>query len=485
MPENTLYVGSDTAPFRTRIRGKSVTIELLWGDRVIVDGPVPAAGEVSGFARGYPGTIDVAHLNGESLLEFYFIDVGQGDGVLIRTPDDRHILIDGGYTRDKQPTGKNAIDFVDWKFTREYRRTSIVLDAIIASHNDADHYGGLWNLLDPAQKSEIRANSVEVKAFYHAGVGWWRKPGRDRSLGPKTDGFLTLLHEDRAGIAADLASPDWSPQGEWREFLQSVIDARPEIESIARLSHVTSHVPGFEPAPGAVALKVLGPVEFELPGGVRALQSLGGDSQNTNGNSVLLRVDYGHARVLLTGDLNAAAQRVLLEHYDGQHQEFAADVAKACHHGSDDCSLAFLSAIGAAATVISSGDNETHAHPRPAIVAASALTGHRVVRGDKLITPLVYSTEIARSVRIARIDSVAVDGNTVLDRESKATVDYSEVKSGALRPEKGNRNWKNISAVVGIVYGLVNVRTDGRRILCATMKEAKANWDVRTFDARF
>ena len=175
----------------------------------------------------------------------------------------------------------------------------------------------------------------------------------------------------------------------------------------------------------------------------------------------------------------------LSAHYTGDRLEFAADVAKACHHGSDDCSLEFLAAIGAGATVISSGDNETHAHPRPAIVAASAVTGHRQVKNDKLVTPLIYSTEIARSVRIAKIDSVTAAAVEVLKRDSIAQVDYSEVSSGALRPKKGKRSWKNMMAVVGIVYGLVNVRTDGRKILCATMNEGNASWDLRTFESRF
>lgn len=34
-------------------------------------------------------------------------------------------------------------------------------------------------------------------------------------------------------------------------------------------------------------------------------------------------------------------------------------------------------------------------------------------------------------------------------------------------------------------YGLVNVRTDGRTIMCATMKESGDGWTVHHFPARF
>ena len=78
------------------------------------------------------------------------------------------------------------------------------------------------------------------------------------------------------------------------------------------------------------------------------------------------------------------------------------DVAKACHHGSDDVSYEFLSAMRPAVTVISSGDNEGHDHPRPAIVAASATTGYLEIKSDTVVSPLVYSTELARSVNLGK-----------------------------------------------------------------------------------
>jgi hypothetical protein len=147
---------------------------------------------------------------------------------------------------------------------------------------------------------------------------------------------------------------------------------------------------------------VLAPVEFEVGGKPALRRFTGGDSINTNGRSVLLRVDYGRARIVLTGDLNTASQEALLEDYAGQVQEFACDVAKACHHGSDEVSYKFLQALRPAGTVISSGDNEGHDHPRPGIVAASATTGYLELRDDRIVTPLVYSTEIARSYKLGK-----------------------------------------------------------------------------------
>ena len=39
--------------------------------------------------------------------------------------------------------------------------------------------------------------------------------------------------------------------------------------------------------------------------------------------------------------------------------------------------------------------------------------------------------------------------------------------------------------VGGLIYGLVNVRTDGDKILCATLDEKDNKWRIETFHSRF
>ena len=483
------YVAVETVKFQlepTARNPKPGTIELLWGDGVwFLDGGTIVDGKVRVRARGMPGTIPAAALGNTPLLELYFIDVGQGDGVLIITPDRRHIMIDGGYKRAAQPTGKNAADFVDWKFARDYQAEAITLEAIISSHCDADHYGGLWDLINPAETRELDLTTVRVGKFYHAGVGWWTNgQPRNRTLGGESGGFLTRLVGNRVSLGEALrGTTELRLQGEWAEFMKCVHDLGCDVE---RLSDRTGHLPGFSPAASDVAIRVLGPVEFRQ-GNKPVLRDLGSPSTNTNGHSVFLRLDYGHARIQLTGDLNAASQKILLEQYSGAPDELACDVAKACHHGSDDCSVRFLELLNAGATVISSGDNEAHAHPRASIVAASALTGHRQIVRDKVVTPLIYSTEIARSVRLGKAIALEPQGGDPqpLTPENSPRVHYLETGAGDLRARRGSRSMHEAYIVAGIVYGLVNVRTDGETILCATMNEKSGTWDARRFKARF
>jgi beta-lactamase superfamily II metal-dependent hydrolase len=504
------YVKETTVPFFSKATGKETRGELLWGDRVrVLDASEP---RLKVKARGRTGFVSKSAVGKKSLLEFYFIDVGQGDGVLIRTPDGpagadgRHILIDGGWPRQSQPTGKNAIDFVDWKFHADYERDAIELDAVICSHNDQDHYGGLWDLFNTsaAARAELDCQDVRVEAIYHAGLSWW-KQGGERTLGPSVGtpqgAMFTRLLGDRAEVEAGLATGA-SPalQGEWASFLRQAVKCTTRAGGatpIERLSHLTGSLPGFAD-PGGVDVKVLGPVEFAV-GGKPAIRKLAGDdSQNTNGNSVLLRVDYGDVRVLLTGDLNENSQRALLVDYAGREEVFECDVAKGCHHGSGDVSARFLERVKPTVTIISSGDSEGHDHPRPEVLAASGITGDVPdPLPDRLASPLIYITELARSVALGTPTALEFTDPTgtahLITGEGfkKVKVTYKVVLAGDRNPRTVTTTLQRAGKAVPrqivdfTTFGLINVRTDGEKIVIAARNEADGSWNVKEVRGRF
>jgi hypothetical protein len=279
---------------------------------------------------------------------------------------------------------------------------------------------------------------VKVDALYHAGVGWWANAEEDRYLGPvDAEGNLTQLLGDRASLERGLdPSSSKRLQGEWGDFLRRVYEGVPKIQ---RLSSNTPLVPGCDQ--GEVLMHVLAPVE-STPG---CLPSLGGESINTNGHSILLRVNYARVRLLLTGDLNSASQRHLLEAYTGRRLEFACDVATACHHGSADVSYEFLTAMSPSATVISSGDNESHAHPRPAIVAASALTGHaQGGAGSSGHASGVFHGDLEERAH-GPADRDRGIGRRPRERPAPGhgagRLHYDEMRMGDLRPRRGADRW--------------------------------------------
>lgn len=74
-------------------------------------------------------------------LKICMFDVGQGDGIYMRTPDKKHILMDGGSSsRRKLGTYvlKNGVKFYG----------GAELDYVFISHSDSDHYSGILELFD-------------------------------------------------------------------------------------------------------------------------------------------------------------------------------------------------------------------------------------------------------------------------------------------------------------------------------------------------
>lgn len=79
-----------------------------------------------------------------STLRIDFLNVGQGDAILIRTPTHQNILIDGG-PDDRVVTELGKILPI---WDRE-------LDLVVATHPEADHIGGLLTVLQRYQVKEV------------------------------------------------------------------------------------------------------------------------------------------------------------------------------------------------------------------------------------------------------------------------------------------------------------------------------------------
>ena len=80
-------------------------------------------------------------------LEIHFIDVGQGDSVLVRSPSGQNVLYDGG------DIGTTTLEYL--------QRLGIDnLNLVIASHNHADHIGGLPPVIRQYQPPFVMENGV-------------------------------------------------------------------------------------------------------------------------------------------------------------------------------------------------------------------------------------------------------------------------------------------------------------------------------------
>ncbi|MEK4853915.1 MBL fold metallo-hydrolase [Paenibacillus sp. FSL H7-0756] len=114
-----------------------------------------------------PAAIALPKKQAAGTLQVYFLDVGQGDSTLIRTPANQYILIDGG----NNDQGKNVVKYLNALGVK-------TLDAMVATHPDADHIGGLDDVL----------KAVDVKSVYAPKVSHTTQTYKDFLTAVKNEG---------------------------------------------------------------------------------------------------------------------------------------------------------------------------------------------------------------------------------------------------------------------------------------------------------
>lgn len=99
-----------------------------------------------------------------------------------------------------------------------------------------------------------------------------------------------------------------------------------------------------------------------------------------NNDSLVLRLAFGKASVLLEGDAEAASERAMLA--DGSMRPVT--LLKVGHHGSRTSSTPeFFTAAAPQDAVISVGRGNTFGHPRPEVIERIATAGTRLYRTDE------------------------------------------------------------------------------------------------------
>jgi competence protein ComEC len=256
-----------------------------------------------------PTTVTAARQ--DAWLEVHFVDVGQGDGIWIRTFDDsvagngmyegRNIVIDGG--PDASDDKNEMLRYLDQRYGR-----GGVIDALIVTHPHDDHYPGAEGVL----------RHFEVTDYYD--------PGFPKE-GPKYNDFLQLVGSEIAG-----GGPIRLHIGEGRF---GVLDWGRELDAEFLYSY---------PGPG---------------------HSLGSNSTLENNASIVLKLTYRDVSFLFMGDAEGKnrndspstpkyAERLLLNEFPAE--KLKSTVLKIAHHGSETSStLPFIQAVDPDILLVLSG----------------------------------------------------------------------------------------------------------------------------------
>jgi len=438
---------------------------LIFGDYVkilddnIVDGRVYVRG------RNNNGWVKASELRKDRILEVNFIDIGVGDGCHVVTPDDKHLIIDAGKT-------DNMIRYLTWRFNLKSNSNAakpFPVDIVI-SHSDSDHYLGFSHV--------FKEKNLQVGKVYHNGLV--ERPGKD-SLG-KVDGeYITGIVNDTEEMKEIILDPA-NIKGDGSVYCKTLNESLKYKSDIIfkALSIDDEYVMGYDQtnkiANKEFSIKILAPIRGTINGiqGLKTIKDLGKDK---NGHSVILKIQYGNAKILLGGDVNEEFGKIIHDYYSNNNRldDLRVDVAKACHHGSNHFDYKFVESINAAGTVISSGDDESYSHPRPDAIGTFGKCGY----GAK---PLIFSTELARSNKeITKNVLVTLSGKMEriksLQAELKTSPDDAAKEKCQAEINKLNKETNSFLTK----YGMINLRTDGEKMIIAQKLERPSKdgkWDV-------
>lgn len=253
--------------------------------------------------------VAVAQASTGGELRVTFLDVGQGDAIFISSPSGAQMLIDGGKNRAVIRQLSRVMPLFDRS-----------IDVILGTHPDADHIGGLPDVLERyrvgmiVQSSVLDPEGVDAAAF---------------------DAAVAREEEDGGPI---------------RE---------PSISNGAGVQLVAER--------GQV-IDLGGGVEFEILFPDRFLPQV-----ETNLGSIVGRVTFGDTSFMLTGDSPDEIEKylVLLD-----AEGLQSNVLKAGHHGSRTSnSLQFVGFVSPEYAVFSRGCDNSYGHPHEEPVAVFARLG--------------------------------------------------------------------------------------------------------------
>lgn len=128
-------------------------------------------------------------------LKVYYLDVGQGDSILIQTDKGKNVLIDGGNNNK----GELVVQYLNALNIK-------TLDAVIGTHPDADHIGGLDTVLE----------NLDVKAVYIPKVTHTTITYEEFILAVKEEGLK--LKEAKAGVTLELDGMDATFVGPVKDY---------------------------------------------------------------------------------------------------------------------------------------------------------------------------------------------------------------------------------------------------------------------------
>lgn len=290
------------------------------------------------------GTTDPPLVRGEGELMVHFIDVGQGDCILILFPDGKDMLIDCG----------NKSSGYDFEETAEYLATYIPdgqLDYLMLTHGDEDHVEYIDEVIEAYDVDNIFMPDV-------------KSVPSGTSSSDKYQDQIDALSRDKLALFND---PDTLSSNVYAEFFIAAL-TEPDcniylnVDPDENTNAIVITDDGVQD-PDAPDTDATYRLTFYCPTQEYYDESNLGSAEKKNAISPIGILEYNGFRLVLTGDSNQINEPTFVERVGGN---LDCDVLKVGHHGSETSSTEeFLDAIDCEYAVIScNAEGNTFYHPR-------------------------------------------------------------------------------------------------------------------------
>lgn len=296
-----------------------------------------------------------------------FLDVGQGDGILIRTEQGTSILIDGGSTSNQR-----VGEYVLLPAIRYYGMSE--LDYVFVTHGDADHISGIEYLLNAEHIGVRIRNLVLAKYGDRQGLANIETLAKEKNINvvymEAGDKIQEKQNPDMAGLTLECLYPSGSTL-EAKQVVEREADSIAEAKQVAEreASGITDDKKIAIGLDNAITANVLG-------------EEATGSGLNANDLSMVLLAKYDGRKILFTGDAGSMVEKRLILEKSILLSE--TDALKVGHHGSHSASSkGFLQMTKPQYAIISCGKKNHYGHPHEETLMQLQTIGARVYRTDQ------------------------------------------------------------------------------------------------------
>ena len=270
-----------------------------------------------------------------------FLDVGQGDGIVVETGQGAYLFDCGSTSR------KNIGEYVLKPYLKSRGISS--LRGVFVSHPDEDHMNGVLELMENGEEWGITAEQLFLPAIRES---------------ERRETFEQLLAAaEDAGIPVSYIKCG----DEIRDSQLRLLCLHPEENTTLADANAYSECFYVEVFAKKMKQEAIDDRKANDASGGSAIEG-SGENGSFAGNSERkdFRVNDGKINILLTGDVEGEGERQLMQELQEQRGQraFRVDILKVAHHGSGySTGTEFLAAASPATAIISCGRNNSYGHP--------------------------------------------------------------------------------------------------------------------------